>query len=98
MPLPHIKTFCCAKCKATGNTCLNPAAFGMRVCRYHGAKKPDAVRRGAAHGRYKSGAFTQTAKDGYRQASVRLMELQNLGFGLGMMLGKRTPGRKPGAN
>lgn len=97
MPLPHIKKFCCAKCKATGDACQNPAAFGMRVCRYHGAKKPEAVRCGSAHGRYKTGVFTQSTKVAYRQSAVRLAELEVVAFQLGMMTGKRTPGRKPGA-
>ena len=96
MPLPHIKAFCCAKCKATGNPCRNPAAFGMRVCRYHGAKRPASVLYGAAHGRYKSGVFTKASKKASRQASIRLMDLENMGFSLGMMTGERTRGRKPG--
>ena len=52
MPLPRIKTFCTATCKATGVACLNPAAFGMPVCRYHGARKPESVARGKAHGQF----------------------------------------------
>ena len=95
MPLPNIKKFCCAKCKATGIRCLNPAAYGMPVCRYHGAKKPDSIRCGAAHGRYKSGEFTKASKEAARQASVRLMDLENIGFKLGMMTGERTRGRRP---
>lgn len=95
MPLPNIKTFCCAKCKATGVRCLNPAAYGMPVCRYHGAKEPDSIRRGVEHGRYTSGEFTKASKEASRQASVRLMDLENMGFCLGLMTGERTRGRKP---
>jgi hypothetical protein len=96
MPLPHVKKFCHATCKATGNNCRNPAAYGTPVCRYHGAKKPTSICRGVAHGRYKSGAFTKATKLDSRQAAVRLMELENMVFRLGMLRGNRTPGRKPG--
>ncbi len=98
MPLPNVKHFCHATCKATGKACLNPAAFGMPVCRYHGAKRPESVRRGAEHGRYKYGAFTQLAKEEYRQGAMRLMDLENIGFQLGMLSGRRTVGRKPGSS
>jgi hypothetical protein len=42
-----------------------------------------------------SGAFTNEAKTAYRAGSVQLMELENMGFRLGMMTGKHTRGRKP---
>ena len=95
MPLPNVKRFRHATCKATGNNCRNPAAYGMSVCRYHGAKRPKSIRHGAAHGRYKSGEFTKASKKASKQASVRLMDLENMGFQLGMMTGERTRGRKP---
>lgn len=68
----------------------------MRVCRYHGAKRPEAVRRGGTHGRYKTGDFTQVVKVAYRQGAARLTELEGMAFRMGLMAGKRTPGRKPG--
>ena len=43
MPLPCIRTNaakqCHARTKATGKQCLNPAAYAMAVCRFHGARK-----------------------------------------------------------
>ena len=94
MPLPHIKTFCCAKCKATGAACLNPAAYGMPVCRYHGARSSTSIRRGAEHGRYKTGEFTQASKADYRKGALRLMELERMAFDIGLIR-TRKAGRKP---
>lgn len=95
MPLPRIKKFCCATCKATGVACLNPAAWGQPVCRYHGARPPRSIQRGADHGRYKTGYYTQDAKATHKTALKKLMELENLGFHLGLMKGPRTRGPKP---
>jgi hypothetical protein len=95
MPLPRIKKFCTAKCKATGVTCLNPAAWHQAVCRYHGARPLKSIQRGADHGRYKTGYYTQDAKAAHRAAAVRLMDLENLGFQIGLLAGPRTRGRKP---
>jgi hypothetical protein len=96
MPLPRIKKFCCATCKATGVACLNPAAYGQAVCRYHGARPPSSIQRGADHGRYKTGYYTQASKATHRATAARLMDLEEIGFRLGFMVGNRTPGRKPG--
>ena len=96
MPLPNVKRFCHATCKATGKMCLNPAAFGMPVCRYHGAKKPQSIRHGAAHGRYKTGEFTQVSKLAYRQGADRILEIEEVAFNAGL-LRTRMAGRKPKA-
>ena len=74
---------------------MNPAAFGQAVCRYHGARPPKSIQRGADHGRYKTGYYTQDAKAEHRAASARLMDLEEIGFRLGFMTGERTRGRKP---
>ena len=95
MPLPRIKKFCCATCKATGVACLNPAAFGQAVCRYHGARPTKSIQRGTDHGRYKDGYYTQDAKATHRATAARLMGLEEIGFRLGFMTGERTRGRKP---
>ena len=95
MPLPRIKKFCTAKCKATGVTCLNPASFGQAVCRYHGARRPSSIQRSAAHPRFKTGQYTQATKDAYKAAVKKLMQIEELGFKAGWMSGERTRGRKP---
>lgn len=96
MPLPGIKRFCSATCRATGEPCKNPAAFNFPVCRYHGAHPPETVARGAEHGRYKTGNYTQATKEEYRAASVRLLDLEAAAMRMGLIRGKKTPGRKPG--
>ena len=101
MPLPNItsgKTQCCtAKCKARGDRCRNPAAYGMAVCRYHGAKKPKAIKRGASHPQYRHGGETLHAKVERHQMSVLFHEAESLMFALDMVApgSTRTRGRKP---
>ncbi len=94
MPLPNLKTRCSALCRARGYQCLNPAAFGMPVCRYHGARRTQAIKRGEEHGRYKSGEFTQATKLAYREGIARIVELETLAFRVGMTKTRRA-GRKP---
>ncbi len=75
--------------------CLNPAAYGMPVCRYHGARNPQAVKRNTEHGRYKTGQFSQATKMTYKVATLKLAELERLGFSQSLMEGLRTRGPKP---
>lgn len=102
MPLPNIisgKTQrCTAKCKARGDRCHNPAAYGMSVCRCHGARKPETVKRGVSHPQYRHGQETREAK---AERSKRLAELRELEAALythGMITGPRWRGRKPKAS
>jgi hypothetical protein len=95
MPLPNLNARCTAICKARAEQCLNPAAFGCRTCRMHGARKPETIRRGKDHGRYTYGYRTQEAQEAYRQASMRLHEIEVAAFAAGLMTGRRMGGRKP---
>lgn len=101
MPLPNIisgKTKrCTAKCKARSDQCRNPAAYGAPVCRYHGARKPEAINRGANHPRYRHGGETLEAKAERHQMSVFFHEVEDLMFALDMVApgSTRTRGRKP---
>ncbi len=99
MPLPNIlsgKTKRCkAKCKARRGQCLNPAAYGMMVCRYHGARKPETIMRGANHPQYRHGQETLEAKAERSQLLGELRELEALSFALGLAVGARWRGRKP---
>lgn len=99
MPLPNITSGktkrCKAKCKARGDQCRNPAAYGMRVCRYHGAKKSEAIKRGANHPQYRHGQETLEAKAERSQRLGELRELEALSFALGMATGPKWRGRKP---
>ena len=77
MPLPcvskHRANQCKAQAKATGRRCLNPAAYGCRTCRLHGARKPNSIKRGIDHPNYQHGNETLKAK---RQRSIKLAELK----------------------
>jgi hypothetical protein len=99
MPLPCIlkKTAaqCHAKCKATQQQCRNPAAFGMAVCRYHGARRPNTILKGEAHPAYKHGRETKSMKASRSAGVARLRELEDLLHKWGMIEGGKTPGRKP---
>jgi len=101
MPLPNIlsgKTKRCkAKCKARGDQCLNPAAYGMMVCRYHGARKPETIIRGASHPQYRHGRETLEAKARRHEMAVFFHETENLMAKQGMLApgSTRTRGRKP---
>ena len=100
MPLPNIlsgKTKRCkAKCKArVGKQCRNPAAYGMTVCRYHGARKPETIKRGANHPQYRHGQETMMAKAERSKRLGELRELEVLSFALGLAAGPRWRGRKP---
>jgi hypothetical protein len=98
VPLPNITsgkaTRCSAKCKATGTQCKNPAAYGMAVCRYHGARKPETVRRGATHPQYRHGGETLLAKADRSSKLAELRHLEALSFALGLAIGPRWRGRK----
>ena len=101
MPLPFVVTGraaqCTARAKHSRMRCLNPAAHGMPVCRNHGARRPETVMRGASHGAFVHGRETLEAK---AERSAKLAELRDLELAmvqLGMLRGKRWPGRKPKA-
>jgi hypothetical protein len=96
---------CSAKSKRSGQQCRNGAVkgsgktTGRGVCRMHGAfstsaRTEEGKRRSAAarttHGREtrkKRGEYSKKVKDMY--------ELELLGRKIGMIVGPKTPGRKP---
>lgn len=98
MPLPSMLLFsakqCNANSKRTGLPCNNPAAYGCRTCRMHGAQKPEAIKRGKNHPRYMHGNFTQEALLEKSAASLRLQLVEDAMHLLGMTKAKRSPGRK----
>lgn len=102
MPLPNVASGraarCKAKCKARGDRCRNPAAFGCPTCRYHGAQRPKAVRRGDRHWNYQHGGEMLETKVERRKMLRELRELEALSFALGMATGPRWRGRKPYSN
>ena len=94
MPLPNLNRRCSAQARSTGNQCLNPAAFGCKTCRYHGARRRETVKVGKAHPQYTHGERTREAISKYRKTMSELQTVERLGHGLGVLMGPRTTGRK----
>jgi len=99
MPLPsvlkHGALQCKAKSKRTGLPCNNPAAYGCKTCRMHGAHKSRNVANGAKSGKYTNGHYTKETKEQSRKSLVKLRYLEELGAQGGFMNGARTRGPKP---
>ncbi len=85
MPLPHFKKTCTATVRTTGNQCRNPAAWGCKTCRMHGARPPQSIKRGADHPNFKHGRETLEARQAYREASARLLDLRMECIRLGLI-------------
>jgi hypothetical protein len=98
MPLPNVASGrtpqCRARSKRSLERCKNPAAYGMPVCRFHGARRPDAVLRGLRHPQYRHGRETLEARRGRMEAMSRIRDLVELGI-RGGFLKRRVPGRRP---
>lgn len=94
---------CCQQCtaqsKRTGEQCRAPAISGKSKCRFHGGKssgpKSPEGRQRCAEARTVHGRETTTMRMQRSLASARLAVLESVGFGLGLMTGNRTPGRRP---
>jgi len=61
----------------------------------HKVKKTRPGSTGPNHWNYQDGNETLVAKKERSERSLRLLYLLEMGHGIGMMGGKRTPGRKP---
>jgi hypothetical protein len=101
MPLDSLTKFgalqCKAKAKRSQSRCLNPAAFGMVVCRLHGARRPETILKGASHPLFKHGRETLEAKQKSSDDAKRIRILEELMHQLEMVPKgtPRLPGRKP---
>jgi hypothetical protein len=102
MPLPGVGETvkqCTARAKHSGARCKNPAVVSWgcsgRVCRMHGARRPETVRRGANHPQYKQGGETLEAKAERSRRLAELRDLEALSFVLGLAIGARWRGRRP---
>ena len=98
MPLPSITKHramqCSAKSKRTGLPCNNPAAYGCRTCRMHGARKEESIKRGEQHPNYVHGGRTLEAELEQSATSRRLQQLEDALHVMGMTTAKRSAGRK----
>jgi len=69
----------------------------MTTCRYHGARKPDAIRKGANHPQYRHGQETLEAKAERSKVLAELREIEALSFVYGLVPAgtPRWRGKKP---
>jgi hypothetical protein len=104
MPLPGVGDTvkqCTARAKHSGARCRNPAVVDWgssgRVCRMHGARRSETVRRGANHPQYRHGGETLAAKAERHEMAVFFHEAERLMFALDMVApgSTRARGRKP---
>lgn len=98
-PLPSVRLFGAKQCKARSKRslarCKNPAAFGLPVCRFHGARGSEAVLRGQAHPNFKHSNLTKETQRRHTEFCIRLRELEYLIHQFGMTIAVRIRGRKP---
>jgi len=99
MPLPSLfngAKQCQVMTKRTKLRCKNPAAYGCKACRMHGAHKSKNVLRGANHPQYKNGEETKEAKAERSEKSAAFRQLIDLGNHTGTFCKKlKTIGRPP---
>ena len=98
MTLPSMKLHgakqCTAKSKRTGLPCNNPAAYGCRTCRMHGARKAESIKRGEQHPNYVHGGRTLEAEKQSSEQSAKLQMMEDAMHLLKMTTAKRSRGRK----
>lgn len=102
MPLPSVSLYgarqCVATCRRSGEQCRNPAAFGGPTCRYHGARRPESIPRGARHWNFKDGFETLEARQLRSSKLAELRYLESCLSRLKLLEGPRWRGRKPSGN
>ena len=98
MPLPNVASGRTPQCKARSKRsleqCKNPAAYGCATCRFHGARRPNTIKRGPAHPQYRHGRETRDARRRRVEGMTRLRRLVDLGVA-GGFIQKRITGRRP---
>jgi len=90
---------CQAKSKRTKLQCRAPTSKGKTKCRFHGGAstgpQTEAGRQRCADAKIVHGRETRAIRTERSQAIARLSVLEQVGFEIGLMTGKRTRGRKP---
>jgi len=98
MPLPSVRTHgakqCQVKSKRTGFPCNNPAAFGTKACRMHGAHRTHARLLGEKHPNFKHGESTIQNKLVYRAGMQNLRKIEKICLSLGLFQDTIIKGRK----
>ena len=96
--LPAVKLYgarrCQVKSRRSGEQCKNPAAYGQKACRIHGAHRSVTKLVGKDNPAYINGKETNKARTERRERIKELQDLENAGRKLGMIVGPKTRGRK----
>jgi len=98
MPLPSVQNGakqCQVLSKRTKQPCQNPAAFGCRACRMHGAHRSRNSPQGANHTQYRNGNETKAARTERSRTSAMFLYLRDIGDSISMFVGPKTRGRRP---
>jgi hypothetical protein len=99
MPLPSLlngANQCQVMTRRTKQRCKNPAAFGCKACRMHGAHKSRNVLRGVSHPRYKNGERSKAVEAEIRKKSILLRYLMDIGNHVELFYKQlKTKGRPP---
>lgn len=98
MPLPSVLNGakqCEVLTKRTKLRCKNPAAYGCRACRLHGAHKSRKSPQGASHPQYRNGDETKKSRAERSRASARFLYLRDIGDTINLFTGPKTRGRRP---
>jgi len=100
MPLPSVLNGarqCQANSKRSGKRCLNPAAYGCKTCRYHGAHRPQEAPAGEDHWNYQHGKATKKKRAEDAVSATKLLLLRDLGNRIGLFGPEPTgwAGRRP---
>jgi hypothetical protein len=97
-PLPNVVSGRTAQCRARSkrslSRCKNPAAYGMPVCRFHGARRPETIKHGSAHPQFQHGRETVEARRRRAEGMTRIRSLVDIGV-LGGFINTRIAGRRP---
>jgi hypothetical protein len=99
MPLPSLlkgAKQCQVLTRRTKQRCKNPAAYGCRSCRMHGAHKSRNVLNGVDHPRYKNGERSKAIEAEIRKKSILLRYLVDVGNHVELFYKKlKSKGRPP---
>ncbi len=98
MPLPSVLNGakkCEVLTKRTKLRCKNPAAYGCRACRMHGAHKSRKSPQGVSHPQYRNGNETKKSRKQRSRESARFLYLRDIGDTINLFTGPKTRGRRP---
>jgi hypothetical protein len=99
MPLPSVlkgASQCQVLTKRTKQRCKNPAAYGCKACRTHGAHRSRNVLKGVNHPRYKNGGRSKAVEAELRKKSILLRYLVDIGNYVELFYKQlKTKGRPP---